>query len=86
MSYEFKSTSYEFKSTSYEFESTSYQFESTFDYKKAQRKGKKVEYSKVSHPKKPGREKALSFAVGISIIPPNCSFMPESYFNLLFCT
>ena len=56
-----------------------------FDLSKCSKKVKKSEYSKVSHSKKPGREKVLNFTVGINITPPNYSFMPKNCFKLLFC-
>ena len=37
-------------------------------------------------PKKPCREKAQNFTVGINITPSNYSFMSGNCFSLLFCT
>ena len=55
-------------------------------YENVEKKVKKLKHSKASHSKKPGREKAQNFTVGINITPPNYSSISGNCFNLLFCT
>ena len=56
----------------------------TFVYQKVQRNVKNPKHSKVTNSKKSGREKALTFEIGINIASPIYSRMPENCFKLLF--
>ena len=56
----------------------------TFVYQKVQRNIKNHKHSKVTNSKKSGREKALTFEIGINITSPVYSRMPENFFKLLF--
>lgn len=56
----------------------------TFVYQKVQRNVKNHKHSKVTNSKKSGREKALTFEIGINITSPVYSRMPENCFKLQF--
>ena len=55
-------------------------------YENVEKKEKEFKHSNASHSKKPCREKAQNFTVGINITPSNYSFMSGNCFSLLFYT
>ena len=53
-----------------------------FEHKDGNFSNFRSKLSKVCHSRKPSKEKALNFTVGIKNTPPNYSFMPKNCFEL----